>query len=791
MKVPVIITQKGDYDLSVYHNNKVSVIKKPFKPYLLVQANEFSQYISGPAEKWTKVPQLEERDYIRCSFNTNKELAEFKSIHSDKSRYMFNNPYLEQLYISSPDTILKYPHETDLKILYFDIEVASRGDGLFPRASTNPVLCIGYSVWLYHQDGTKTCSKREVIKAFNKTDLDAAILAKFVSDIHTEDPDVIAGYNSDAFDWPYLIERAAIMKISTDKIGRHEKGIVYEAERTENKIRIPGRINFDLYLSNAGVKKDQTLFGLKSRSLKAIARHYKAKIDDIEVKEDIENLLNLWETDPETLYRYQLADVTRTEHVGNVYIRNCITLAEMMCVPLGSIVNMYSSFVPKLMMGRHMEKKKLINTETNFQKYNPTNGSVAKLGSKFQGALVGLYKDGFFEKSFKLDFTSQYPSAIQTWNLGPDTTFFAGVREFTGQYTFSEDNKYKWYRIPDENFNVDVIIKVSKESDGFLKQEITRMKNERKRIKKDEAAAPPELKDTFKSQQWAIKVLMNSIYGTLGLQSSLYGDMMSGMMVTAMCRWTTTYVMKRIPDKIIEVDTDGIITNALIDEKETNDCLNKIMLEKFNITDNYMSMESEEFGRSFFYAMKTYVVEKDGKHVIHGSSIMSSKASKVVDRAVRLAIQHVFNSKPVEEVLHEAHDFTGLELEDFEERMSLRKEQREYDNQADMRLLLAKQVELKTNRVLTMGDQINFAVTKSRLPFKELDVFNNKTGGGWNYTFSGYVNNVTELDYKYYNDLIDKALAKFGIKKIEQLELDLGFVPSKLSRKTPLNKLPR
>jgi len=778
VKVPVIITQFGDTQLSIYNNKKLSIIDRPFKPYILLQKDAFADFVHGPSETWTKVPQLEQREYVRCAFNTNKELLDFKNANSNRSRYMFNNPYLEQLYISSPELVLRYPNTSDLKVMFFDIEVASKGDGLFPRAGTNEILCIGYSIWTYSTDNKKRKDKMNIIKGYSDTDKDRKILESFLDVIDKEDPDIIAQFNGDDFDWPYIIERAGIMKVDIARIGRNNKGIYFDSLREENKIKISGRISFDIYLSNAGVKKDQQLFGIKSRNLKEVSRFYKCRADDYELKDEIENLYKLFKTDPEKLYKYQEADILRTEHVGNVYLRNCITLSEMITVPLNSIISMYSSFIPKLLMGRNMEKKKLINTETNFQKYNSSTGSIAKLRSEgkkqHQGAIVGIYKYGFFEKTYKIDFAGMYPSSIQTWNLGPDTTFLAEVKPYTGQYSFTEDNKHKWYRVPDDVIQADVVIKVLKE-EGFLRREIARLKQERVKIKEEMKTAPEELKETLQSQQWAIKVLNNSLYGSFSLRSSTYGDMISGLMVAGICRWATTQVMDRIKNNLITTDTDGMITDIPISENETNEWLNNLILETFKISDNYMKVESEEFGRSFFYAMKTYIVEKEGKPIRHGSSIFSSRASKVVDRAIDISIQHIFNSKPVEEVLHEALDFKGLSVADFEERLSLRKEQREYDNQSDMKILLAKQVEMKTGRIVTQGDQISFVVTKNRLPFKELDEIFKNTSSKWNYTFSGYVTNTDEIDLKYYKERIEKALAKFGIEKIQQMQLDLGI----------------
>jgi len=46
-------------------------------------------------------------------------------------------------------------------------------------------------------------------------------------------------------------------------------------------------------------------------------------------------------------------------------------------------------------------------------------GRIYTLGSKFQGAIVEARKFGYINNLVKVDFSSYYPSAIRTWNLGP------------------------------------------------------------------------------------------------------------------------------------------------------------------------------------------------------------------------------------------------------------------------------------------------------------------------------------------------------------------------------------
>jgi DNA polymerase elongation subunit (family B) len=439
---------------------------------------------------------------------------------------------------------------------------------------------------------------------------------------------------------------------------------------------------------------------------------------------------------------------------------------------------MYSSLIPKLLIGRAMNKLRMLNTETNFQRYNIQTGTVAKVSAqlKYEGALTGLYRDGYIPATWKIDFSSMYPSSIQTWNLGPDTTKLIRIEEYTGKYNCTVDGNYNWYRIPTkfdkEKYAYDFIVRVRNDKDGFLKSEIARLKQERKKIKAEMKVAEGDAKIALYSQQWAIKIILNSIYGFLGMKSTVYGDMTSATMVTSMCRWCTMKMLQTIKDILVEADTDGYIITTKVDADERTAWLAEEIKKKFNLSENFMSLETEGDGdRAYFYRTKNYVVENGvNDYTRHGSSLKASKLSKVVDRAIQLGINYVFNNKPIDEVIAEAYNFKDLPMEDFVERVSMKKDKIDYDDQLDHKLFLAKQVEEKTGQILTAGAQISYVVLKDPLPYP---IFRPFYRSGKNYTYVGYLDANSKIDEKYYVEQIDKALMKFGISKLEYIKLDL------------------
>ncbi len=790
MKVPLKVSVVKDR-LGLYRNGKFELVDLPFNPFMLCQADRYSM-LNTKVEKWTKLPENIETEYKKATFSAISYYDTFKHSNFDNQQYLYYNNYLEQLYITKPDFLLDYPNDKPIRVMYYDIEVQTVGDKVWPKASKRPMLSVGYSIWLFKEDGTlEREGDRVIIDKFTDTLQDKEILEDTVKVIEDGDPDIIAGYNSEQFDTLYLLERCGLQGIDVNRLcgGTHSTPWVDD----NGGIHLGRRIHYDIYKK---VVRDQSLFGLKSKNLKEVARKYKVPLSmDTDIELELDNTMKIFNEDKERFLRYQDADIVRTEHVGPVYIWTDITLAEMLHVPLDSVMNMYPSFVPKIYHGRKMWESKLINTRSNFSKYNSVTGHIHKFRKwdnkelKFQAAINGIYRDRYFPCVYKLDFSSQYPSTAMTFNLGPDTTFFVKTLPYTGHYRFSIDEKYRWYEIPDSNFGVNLLIKVRHDKTGFLKEGLSALGVQRSAVKKEMKKASSEQYNRLYSQQLALKVISNSMFGFQSVKSSIYGDMMSGLMIAAMSRWCITKVIHQVTDSLVEVDTDAIITNKKIEEKAINNYLDSLMKKTFGIKDNYMKMESEDSGEAYFCKKKTYVIIEDGISTIHGSALKSSRIPPIVDRARNLAIEHVFNNKPVEEVVREAYNFSNCLLEDFTYSVRLTRKAEEYSDPGGQIPFLVAQVEKKTKKKCEAGTRIEYVVAKNILNEPSLSKFIKLREHKENYTYIEYIDSINKISRDYYNKQIDKMLAMFGISKIVQHDLfeeQPDLLPERLLDKLPV-----
>lgn len=148
----------------------------------------------------------------------------------------------------------------ELKMLVFDCEMLSSFG--MPEPEKDPIIVIS----------VKTNDDDEIIL----TGDERKIISDFVKLIKSYDPDIIVGYNQDAFDWPYLRKRAERWNIPLD-VGRDGSNVVFRGGRP----KITGRLNVDLY------DIAMRISDIKIKKLENVAEFLGTKIEiaDIEAKD--------------------------------------------------------------------------------------------------------------------------------------------------------------------------------------------------------------------------------------------------------------------------------------------------------------------------------------------------------------------------------------------------------------------------------------------------------------------------------------------------------------------------
>lgn len=121
----------------------------------------------------------------------------------------------------------------------------------------------------------------------NSLEGERQLLLDFVKDLLEEDPDIITGYNTFSFDWPYLFDRAEELGIEEEFtcISRLRNKQCFMTETSSKGARgkyvdIPGRVNLDLY------KVIQRDYNLQSYKLDNVSAHFiRGRIKRVEAQD--------------------------------------------------------------------------------------------------------------------------------------------------------------------------------------------------------------------------------------------------------------------------------------------------------------------------------------------------------------------------------------------------------------------------------------------------------------------------------------------------------------------------
>ncbi|MCD6323744.1 MAG: ribonuclease H-like domain-containing protein, partial [Desulfurococcales archaeon] len=383
----------------------------------------------------------------------------------------------------------------------------------------------------------------EIIEASEGSKGDVSLLARFSELVRRMDPDIIVGYNSNGFDWQYLMKRAEVLKINLD-VGRVKDGV----PRTSvyGHISIQGRANVDLY------DFAQELYEVKIKSLEEVA-------DYLGVMRKSERTLIPWYEihrywdDPgkrEILRKYAKDDVVSTLGLADRFVPFAIQLSSLTGLPLDQ--------VGAASVGFRLEWF-LIRSARKFRELVPNR--VERPYTSYRGAIVLKPVKGVHENIAVLDFSSMYPSLMIKYNIGPDT------------FVNEECSEDECFIIPDLNY------KFRKEPPGFYKNVLTTLLKLRNEVKEEMRKYPPNSPEyrLLNERQKALKVLANASYGYMGWMGARWYFKEGAEAVTALGRATISKAIKiaeHLGLRVIYGDTDSLF--VVNDEEKVDKFIKKV-----------------------------------------------------------------------------------------------------------------------------------------------------------------------------------------------------------------------
>ncbi|MEM1684684.1 MAG: DNA-directed DNA polymerase, partial [Nanopusillaceae archaeon] len=444
------------------------------------------------------------------------------------------------------------------------------------------------------------------------------------------DPDVLVGYNSHNFDLNYLYERCKKINFRFS-FGWDEKGIILTKKREEDRrYKISGIQHVDLFifLSNifSGQLKSETL------SLDSVAKEilgYGKEEMDLNM---IRNALK--QKDFSSIVKYNQRDVEITYKLYKHFEPILIELSKITGQSLyETSLSTYGTLIENYLIKKSRELGEIVPNKPKIEEIEERSKKT------YTGAFVLEPEPGFYKNIAVFDFRSLYPSIMIAYNISPDT--------------LNCDHDYcKQDSIEIETNEGKMNVWFCKNRKGYVPtilDEIFRERSELKKKLKQKNLDYTELK-ILDAKQYALKILLNSMYGYLGFSASRWYCINCAAAITAYGRQfikkTIEYLEKR-GFKIIYGDTDSIfvILNSKEDLRiidEINSILPKPMeleLENFYISGIFVGRRGEHKGAKKKYAL----LAEDGTIKLRGFEAVRrdwSELSKMVqENVIKLALR--------------------------------------------------------------------------------------------------------------------------------------------------------
>ncbi|KAK4504717.1 hypothetical protein PRZ48_002679 [Zasmidium cellare] len=437
-----------------------------------------------------------------------------------------------------------------LRVLSFDIECAGR-KGVFPEANIDPVIQIANVVTRYGEEKPfvrnvfcmDTCSLIVNTQIF-EFDKEEKMLMAWRDFLDEVDPDVIIGYNISNFDFPYLLDRAAHLKVGRFPFWSRLKNVKSVAKesnfsskqmgnRDTKATNISGRLQLDL------LQLIQRDYQLRSYTLNSVSAHFLN-----EQKEDVHHTMitELYNGTPESRRRlavYCLKDAYLPQRLMDklMCLVNYTEMARVTGVPFNFLLakGQQIKFISQLF--RKALEQQLVVPDLK------SEGS----DEQYEGATVIEPTRGYYDVPVAtLDFASLYPSIMQAHNLCYTTLLNKTAIE---KLQLKKDEDY----IVTPNGDLFCTTKVRK---GLLSQILEELLGARKRAKKELAIeTDPFKKAVLNGRQLALKISANSVYG-------LTGATVGKLPCLAIASSTTSYGRQMIEKTKAEVEGRYTIANG-------------------------------------------------------------------------------------------------------------------------------------------------------------------------------------------------------------------------------------
>tara|TARA_R110000796_G_scaffold164578_1_gene281433 strand:- start:5092 stop:8589 length:3498 start_codon:yes stop_codon:yes gene_type:complete len=409
---------------------------------------------------------------------------------------------------------------------------------------------------------------------------EAYSILKFFDIINNIKPDVIAGYNSENFDWHFIFTRCDLLGLDIELIAKTlDKHGNSKIRRVDKTLKLGGASEYykqttmwgynivDVYHAVRRAKAINS--NIKSAGLKYITK-YSGLNKENRVYVEGNKIFKTW-ADKETAYafndtdgtyykineetplkegyaetkgaeivrRYLLDDLWETEQVDGLYNQASFLLSKIIPTSYMRSTTMGTAGIWKLIMLAWSYENRLAIPDL-------------KPRTTFTGGLSRLLEVGYAEDVAKLDFAALYPNIEITWDIFPDTDI-TGVMKGMLIYIASTRDKFK------------NLMNQHKGELGKLKtfkvENLDKLKSEDLELLNSQIEKESGLASMYDKKQLPIKILGNSFFGSLGAPNIFnWGDINCAEETTCRGRQYLRLMVKFFMDydfRPLVGDTDG------------------------------------------------------------------------------------------------------------------------------------------------------------------------------------------------------------------------------------------
>ena len=439
----------------------------------------------------------------------------------------------------------------------FDIECLVPPEGTMPTSDKDPVILISMAFSPQFEGNDR------VVLSTKPTNYQGCpvilckdehhLITTFLSLFNTYNPDIIAGYNTNQFDFPYLQGRCKVLGISPKCTRDNREWYIRNRFDGGVDVTITGRVVVDLLPI---IRANYSLNRYNLATAASLVNYEKLDVNPKEMRDAyIGDDQAAW--DKTIAYSDRDAELVMRLLLDLKLIDKYIAISQVSGTLLQDVVNLgQTKLIDNLIIrefkkaGRVMNMRPKINEDEEDDEVGYTGGSVLEP------------ETGLHEHIITMDYTSLFPSIMRAYNICPTTI------------------------IKDEQCDEKVVlgnnVEFSTKHVGIVPQILERLFNERVQYKTMmKTTKDTTLYNQYDNMQYALKILLNSVYGMFGFTRARLYDVDIASSVTYVARDTllkTKAVIEENPNLRV-IAGDSVIGSRCVTIRK-NGFINVTPIEK-------------------------------------------------------------------------------------------------------------------------------------------------------------------------------------------------------------------